>query len=340
MHSYILRRLLLMIPTFIGITLITFLITQIVPGGPIEQMLTQQGTSGGEAGSIQVGQVGGNQLTEEDMRSLKEFYGFDKPVPVRYALWLKNVFLLDLGDSYRYLTPVIDIVASKMPVSIFYGLISMIMVYSVCVPLGIIKALKHRTLVDNLTSLAIFAGYAIPSFAMGVFLLVIFSSKLGWFPIGGFTGDDFEMMTFSEKAFDLIHHSFLPLICYLIGSFAVMTMLMKNSVIENMSADYIKTALAKGVTYKKAIFGHAFRNSLIPMATSFGNNISLFVTGSFIIETIFNIDGLGLLGYNSVLERDYPVVLGILVIASVLTLVGNLLSDLCVAIVDPRVRFK
>ncbi|MFH1652787.1 MAG: ABC transporter permease subunit [Pseudomonadota bacterium] len=341
MRNYILRRLILMIPTFIGITFVTFFITQIVPGGPIEQMLNRPMSSFGEAGTSATDRnISVNQLTEEDMATLREFYGYDKPIIIRYLKWLNNVAHLNFGDSYRYFTPVMEIIASKLPVSIFYGLISTILVYAVCIPLGLVKAIKHRSMMDNASSIAIFAGYAIPPFALGMFLLTVFATKYSFFPLGGFVSDNFSDLSFLEQLSDLFRHAILPLICYMIGSFAFMTMLMKNSVIENMSSDYVKTALAKGVTYKRAIFSHAFRNSLIPIATSFGNVISLFIAGSFLIEMIFNIDGMGYLGYTSIVERDYPIVLGILVIASMLKLVGNLLSDMCVAFVDPRVRFK
>lgn len=329
-----------MIPTFLGITFITFIMTQIVPGGPIEQMLNRPLNIASESGSAGGKFQSPSQVTEEDMAVLREFYGFDKPILMRYLIWLNNIVHLNFGESYRYFIPVKDIIISKLPVSIFFGSISTILIYSICIPLGLLKAIRHKTFLDNATSALIFAGYAIPPLALGMFLLSVLAGKYGIFPLGGFVSPDFHSLSFYEKIGDLLHHAILPLICYLIGSFALMTMLMKNSVIENMSSDYVKTALAKGVTYRRAIFGHAFRNSLIPLATSFGNIISLFIAGSFLIEMIFNIDGMGYLGYTSIVERDYPIVLGILVISSILGLVGNLLSDICVALVDPRVRFR
>ena len=177
-------------------------------------------------------------------------------------------------------------------------------------------------------------------FVVGIVLIVLFSSNLDWFPLGGFTSDEFEDYTFWGKALDIAYHSILPLIAYMAGSFAVMTFLMKNSLMDNLSADYVRTAIAKGVEFKSAVFKHAMQNSLIPIATSFGNNISVILAGSFLIEKVFNIDGFGLLGYDSVLERDYPVVMGILVLSSLLQLIGNILSDICVALVDPRVQFR
>ena len=275
------------------------------------------------------------------MKILNEFYGFDKPVPVRYLLWLKNICMFNLGESTRYAgTPVIELITERLPVSIFFGIMTTLILYSVSIPLGIIKAIKHRTAIDNITSIIIFAGYSIPNFALGMLLLIFLSVKWEIFPIGGFVSMNFEDLSFWEKTGDLFHHAVLPLFCYTLGSFAAMTMLMKNSLLENMSADYVKTALAKGVTRRRAIFVHAFRNSLIPIATSFGNNIALFMTGSFLIEKVFNINGMGLFGFDSIVSRDFPSVMGLLVITSLLMLIGNLLSDMCVAAVDPRVRFK
>ena len=343
MKTYILRRILLMLPTFIGITFLTFLVTQFVPGGPIEQMRSRafSASESGARSSLSRQTSTDRQLSEADLKTMVEFYGFDKPWQVQYGRWLVRVFHFDLGESFRYFTPVSSIIASKLPVSVFYGLISTLLVYAVCIPLGVIKAIKHKTWIDNVSSIVIFAGYATPPFALGMILLVFLASRFSLFPLGGFASDDIDMISgFWAKSRDIAYHAVLPLIAYMIGSFASMTILMKNSVMENMAADYIKTALAKGVSYRSAIFGHALRNSLIPLATSFGDNLSLFLSGSFLIEKIFNIDGMGLLGYTSIVERDYPVVLGILVIGSILQLAGNLLSDLCVAAVDPRVRFR
>jgi microcin C transport system permease protein len=330
-----------MIPTLLGITLVTFLLCQFVPGGPVDQIKLQLAGSGsGEAGVI-----GGKanlqlSLPDDQMKTLKEYYGFDKPVPVRYFSWLWKLLRFDLGDSFRYTMPVTEIIAQRLPVSIFYGLITTILTYLICIPLGIVQAIKHRTFLDNMSSLLIFTGYAIPGFALGALLLVVFSVKKNWLPIGGFSSENFESLSFYAKFIDLAWHAILPLICYMIGSFAVMTMLMKNSLMENLGSDYVKTALAKGLSWRRTVFVHALRNSLIPLATSFGNNISLILAGSMLIERIFNIKGVGLLVYESIVARDYPVVLGMIVIGSLLLLVGNLLSDLCVAVVDPRVRFE
>ncbi|MCA1785572.1 MAG: ABC transporter permease subunit, partial [Desulfobacteraceae bacterium] len=197
----------------------------------------------------------------------------------------------------------------------------------------------HKSGFDNISSVVIFTGYAIPGWVAGVLMLVLFASHYDVFPLGGLVSDRFDQMGLFAQIGDIARHTVLPLISYVIGSFTVMTLLMKNTLMDNLSADYVRTAIAKGLSFKRAVFRHAMRNSLIPIATSFGNNISILLMGSFLIEKVFNIDGMGLLGYESVVDRDYPVVMGILVISSLLFMIGNILSDVCVAIVDPRVRF-
>jgi len=336
MKDYVLRRLLLVIPTFIGITLMVFIMTRFVPGGPIERMIAQAQEASAAQGYHRMNEV---PLSAEQLQELKSFYGFDKPVIVSYIYWLKNVLILDLGTSTRYYEPVWEIIKSKLPVSLFYGIMAMILTYSVCIPLGVLKALKHRTHLDNVTSVLVFTGYAIPNYVVAIILLLVFSSWLDIFPLGGFVGNNFHELSFFGKIGDIFYHAALPLVAYMAGSFAIMTFLMKNSLMEHLASDFVRTAVAKGQNFRGAVLKHAFRNSLIPLATHFGNNISLILTGSYLIEKIFNIDGIGLLGLESVIERDYPVVMGILVISSLLFMIGNILSDICVAIVDPRVKF-
>ncbi len=338
MFTYFLRRLLLTIPTFIGITLMVFLITRFVPGGPIERMLAEAkfANPGGGNTTELVAEAG---LSQAQLAELEAYYGFDKPVIVSYFHWLSKVLRLDLGYSTRYGLPVWDSIVERLPVAIFYGLATVFFTYLISVPLGISKAVKHHSWFDGFSSILIFVGYAIPGFVLGILLIYQFSVRVEWFPLGGFTSDFFDYMTPTEKIFNLFHHAVLPLIAYLAGSFAFMTLMMKNSLMDNLSADYMRTAMAKGLTFNAAVYKHALRNSLIPLATNFGHIISLVLTGSFLIETIFNIDGLGLLGYESIIQRDYPTVMGVLVITSVLFLLGNILSDICVAIVDPRIKF-
>lgn len=341
MRDYFIRRFLLIPPTLLGITLIVFLITRVVPGGPLERaiMEMQQAdmASGRSAGS---GSGGNMAISEEQLQQLKAYYGFDKPAIVSYGLWLGKVVTGDLGKSYRYNEPVWDIIRDRFPVSLFYGLITLVITYSISIPLGILKAINHRTLLDNVTSVFIFMGYAVPGYVLGALLLLFFAARLEWFPMGGFTSYNFVDLTLGGKILDLARHAVLPLMCYLVGSFAVTTLLMKNHLMDNLAADYIRTAIAKGVSFRQAVLRHALRNSLIPIATTFGQNITLLVTGSFLIETIFDINGFGLLGLTSIFDRDYPVVMGIIFLASLLLLLGNILSDALVALVDPRIRFK
>jgi microcin C transport system permease protein len=242
--------------------------------------------------------------------------------------------------SYRYNEPVWDIIQSRFPISLFYGVVSLIITYAVCIPLGILKAIKHRTFVDNATSVIIFAGYAVPGYVLGALLLLYFSVQLEWFPMGGFTSLYFDDLDFWGKVKDITNHAILPLACYLVGSFAITTLLMKNNLMDNLAADYVRTAVAKGVSFKDAVVKHALRNSLIPIATTFGQNITLLVGGSFLIETIFDINGFGLLGLTAIFDRDYPVVMGVVFLSSLLLLIGNIISDILVAFVDPRIRFK
>jgi microcin C transport system permease protein len=341
LRDYVVRRLLLMIPTFLGITFFTFLLIQFVPGGQIDQLRLAL-AGGGFGGEASVGGGGRVQLAipEEQMARLREFYGFDRPFLVAYGSWLWDAVRLDLGQSFRYNQPVVQVIAERLPISIYYGVMTALFTYIICIPLGIFKAIRHRTRLDNFTSIIIFVGYAIPGFALGAVLSNLFSVRWPIFPLGGFEGAGSEDLPFMARALDVLWHSVLPLIAYLVSAFAVATMLMKNSLMENMSADYVKTALAKGLHWRRAIFVHALRNSLIPIATSIGGLLGIFMTGSFLIERVFNIPGVGLLAFEAIQARDFPLVMGFLVISSVLLMVGNLVSDLAVALVDPRVRFE
>jgi len=262
------------------------------------------------------------------------------PRAVLYQSRFAGVLTGYLGESTRYNEPVWDMMVQRFPISIYYGVITLILTYAVCIPLGVVKAIKHRTVLDTGSSILVFIGYAIPGYVLGALLVVYLGSRLGWFPIMGFVGEDFNTLGLLGKVKNLIHHSVLPLICYMIGSFAFLTMLMKNNLMDNLAADYVRTAAAKGVPWRTAVFRHAFRNSIIPIATTFGQNITLFVAGSILIEKIFDIDGFGMLSYQAVLERDYTVVMGTLAFAAFLMLLGNIISDILVAFVDPRVSFR
>jgi microcin C transport system permease protein len=337
MSAYFLRRFLLIIPTFIGITLAVFLVMNFVPGGPVERQIMRY--------KMSLGQRGGRldvDIPPDALEDLRRYYGFDKPVYTRYGLWLWNVLHLNLGRSYVYQDPVWDVIKARFPISIFLGVTGFLLSYLVCIPLGVFKAIRHGSRFDLASSLAVFLGYSIPGWALGTALLVLLGggSFLNWFPLGGFRPSNWEDLGLFEKITAQIHYMFLPVLCYMIESFAVLTILMKNSLMENLGQDYVRTAYAKGLSERRVIFVHALRNSLIPIATGLGSEISIILAGSFLIEKVFNIDGMGYLGYTSILQRDYPVALGILVISSLLLLVGNILSDMIYVLVDPRIRFK
>lgn len=339
MRDYILRRLLLIPPTLIGVTLLVFFITRLVPGGPIERALAEARQAQFGGGGAKATAASGTALSAEQIEQLKKFYGFDQPWHVAYVRWLGDVVRGDLGDSHIYHQPVTTVIAAKFPISIYFGLLTTILTYAICLPLGIAKAVRHRTAMDNVSSIVVFAGYAIPGYVLGSLLLFVFAARLDWFPLGGFVSDNFAELSAGAQALDLLRHTTLPLAAYLVGSFAFTTLLMKNHLMDQLAADYMRTAAAKGVPFRAAVFRHALRNSLIPLATTFGQNLGLVLTGSFLIEVVFDIDGMGLLAFKSTVDRDYPVVLGILLLSSALLLIGNLISDLLVATLDPRIRF-
>ena len=347
MTFYFIRRFLLIIPTFLGITILVFCILQIVPGGPLEMELMKLRGMGGSLSSgevsTQTGETGGTiNIPESALVEMKKFYGFDLPIHLRYLRWLGNLMTLNLGKSYVYAEPVWDVIVSRFPISMYFGMIGFTMTYLVCVPLGVAKAVKNGSSFDFISSIIVFMGYAIPGWAFGAMMLILFGGGSFWdvFPLGGFRSDDFEYLTFPEQVWGQLYHTILPVLAYLVNMFATLTILTKNSVIENLSQDYVKTAFAKGLSEKRVILGHVFRNSLIPLATGFGHALSWILMGSILIEKVFNIDGMGLLGYKSILNRDYPVTMGILVFFSILMLFGNIISDILYAVIDPRIRFK
>jgi microcin C transport system permease protein len=313
-----------------------------VPGGPVEREILRYRmatmTEGGGVSSV----AGQMALPEDAVQEIRRYYGFDKPVHIRYVLWLGKVLRFDLGNSYVYQEPVWTVIKSRFPISVFLGLTGFLLSYLICVPLGVLKAVKHGTRFDFISSAIVFLGYSVPGWALGTLLLVLFGGGSFWsvFPLGGFRPDNWEYLSFSQKVVQQAWYMALPVFCYMVGEFATLTILTKNSLMENMSQDYVRTAFAKGLHKNRVIFVHALRNSLIPIATGLGHVFSLILAGSFLIEKVFNIDGMGYLGYTSLLQRDYPVALGILVIGSLLMLVGNIISDVIYAVVDPRIRFK
>ncbi len=346
MLSYILKRLLLMIPTLFGVMLITFVVTQFVPGGPVEQLIHQikgQGAGGEASGATAQIYRGDRGLDPERIEKLKALYGFDKPAHVRFFEMIKNYATFDLGESYFHHKSVTQLVVSKLPVSISLGVWTFFIVYLTCIPLGIAKAVRDGSAFDVISSTVILVGYAIPGFVLGILLLVLFGGGSFWdvFPLRGLVSDNWSALPWHAQITDYLWHMVLPITASVVGSFAVMTMLTKNSFLEEVRKQYVLTARAKGLSENTVLYKHVFRNAMIPLVTGFpAAFIGAFFTGSLLIETIFSLDGLGLLSYESVLKRDYPVVLGTLYLYTLLGLVAKLLSDLSYVLVDPRIQFE
>ena len=359
MTAYFLRRLLLVPVTFVVITFLVYAIQRLTPGGPIEQArlkMLSAATEGGRGGRASA--TGETDLPPAAMKQLERYYKLDRSIPVGYLIWLglwpdadkggslSGILQGDFGTSYRYSEPVLSTITSRFPVSIYFGVVGYLMSWIVCVPLGVWKALKHRSAFDTATSVAVFLGYAIPGFVACLVLLLLFATDLGWnwLPLGGFRSEDWaERWARGEWWWcvkDQVKHTIIPIVGETIGAFATMTILMKNSLLDNMGADYVRTAFAKGLPERRVVYVHAMRNSLIPLVVGIGHAIGVLFAGSFLIEKTCNINGMGLLGFVSLVERDYPVLMGILVFLVLIGLVGNIISDLVLALVDPRVRFK
>jgi microcin C transport system permease protein len=336
MKSYLIRRLLLMIPTLFGISLVCFALIQFVPGGPVEEAISRMRQVGADKG------MSSKTISPDEIANIKAYFGFDQPVHVRYVRWIGKVVQGDLGTSYAYQEPVIKVILSKMPISLFFGLTSFLLSYLVCVPLGMAKALRHHSLFDTFSSITIFTGYVIPGYALGIVLIVFLGggSYLDFFPISGIVSDEFESLTLVGKALDFLHHMALPMVCYMMGEFAFLTMLMKNSLLEELGKDYMRTALVKGSSLKTAVRRHALRNALVPIATRASEIFTLMFAGSVLIERVFDIDGMGLLVYNSTVNRDYNVVLGVILLSSLMALIGRLFADFLYVVVDPRIRLN
>jgi microcin C transport system permease protein len=345
MLAYIVKRVLLMVPTLLGILLVTFAVVQFVPGGPVEQMVQElRGRSGaGEASSGDNTYRGRQGVDEAKLEEIRKLYGFDQPAHVRFWDMIKRFARFDLGTSYFQQKSVWDLIKEKLPVSISLGLWTFFISYLVSIPLGIAKAVRHGSRFDLITSTAILAGYAIPSFVLGVVLLVLFGGGSFWqvFPLRGLTSDGFAQLSPIGKALDYLWHIALPVTAMVVGSFAVTTMLTKNTFLEEIRRQYVLTARAKGLSQNKVLYKHVFRNALIPLVTGFpAAFIGAFFTGSLLIETLFSLDGLGLLSYESVMKRDYPVVMGTLFLFTLIGLVTKLVTDLAYVWVDPRVKFE
>ncbi len=344
MLSYIVKRLLLMVPTLLGVLLVTFAVIQFVPGGPVEQMVSQlQGRdSGGEgAATSGAGYRGRQGVDAKRIEEIRQLYGFDKPAPERFMQMLGQFARFDLGSSFFYPKTVWQLVREKLPVSISLGLWTFLLSYLVSIPLGIAKAVRAGTRFDTWTSLLVLVGYAIPGFVLGVALLVVFGGQLQWFPLRGLTSGNWETLSWVAKVTDYLWHITLPVTASVLGAFAVTTILTKNAFLEEIGKQYVLTARAKGLSEGRVLWKHVLRNALIPLVTGFpAAFVGAFFTGSLLIETLFSLDGLGLLSYESVMRRDYPVVLGTLYLFTLMGLVTKLISDLCYLWVDPRVKFE
>ncbi|MCA0272065.1 MAG: microcin C ABC transporter permease YejB [Proteobacteria bacterium] len=360
MGAYILRRLLLMIPTLFGILLINFVLTQFVPGGPIEQIIARmegqgdvfQNISGGDGSSgadIDLGGGGGEKylgargLPPEFIADLEKQFGFDKPPTERFLKMMGDYLRFDFGQSYFRSISVIDLVKEKLPVSITLGLWSTLLAYLISIPLGIRKAVRDGTAFDTWTSGAIIVGYAIPGFLFAVLLIVLFAGGSYWriFPLRGLTSDDWDSLSTFGKIADYFWHITLPVVATTISAFATLTLLTKNSFLDEIGKQYVLTAKAKGLTEGRVLYGHVFRNAMLIVIAGFpGLFLSVLFGGGVLIETIFSLDGLGRLGYEAAVARDYPVVFGTLYVFGLLGLVITLLSDLTYVLVDPRIDFE
>ncbi|MEE9518575.1 MAG: microcin C ABC transporter permease YejB [Candidatus Adiutricales bacterium] len=362
MIAYIIRRFLLIFPTVLGILTINFFIIQAAPGGPVEQVIARlQGTDVSATARISgAGQDevvsatkptfsaeskyrGAQGLDPELIKEIEKLYGFDKPVHVRFFMMLKSYARFDLGDSFFRDQSVVKLIISKMPVSISLGLWSTLLIYSLSIPLGIRKAVKHGSRFDVWSSTAVIIGNAVPVFLFAIILIVLFAggSYFDWFPLRGLTSDNFSDLSVLGKIGDYFWHLALPILALVIGGFATLTMLTKNSFLDEINKQYVVTARSKGITERRVLYGHVFRNAMLIIIAGFPSAfISMFFTGSLLIEIIFSLDGLGLLGFESTINRDYPVMFGTLYVFTLLGLLLKLVSDITYMFVDPRIDFE
>ena len=340
MLLYFFKRLLLMVPTLLGVLTVTFIVIQFVPGGPVEQVLAEARASqkGGEGSAYKASR----DIDKKQIDELKKLYGFDKPAHVRYVEMLANFARFDLGRSFMQNKDVWSLIKEKLPVSISLGLWTFLISYLTSIPLGVAKAVREGTRFDTLTTTLVLVGFAIPGFVLGVLLIVLFAGGtfLDWFPLRGLTSDNWSELSWSRRIIDYFWHLTLPLISLMIGSFAITTLLTKNTFVEEIRKQYVLVARAKGLSQQRVLYKHIFRNALIPLVTGLpAAFVGAFFAGSVLIETLFSLDGLGLLGYEAVIRRDYAVVLGSLYVFTLIGLVVKLVSDFLYVVVDPRVQF-
>jgi microcin C transport system permease protein len=342
--AYLIRRLLLAIPTFLGITLVCFALTRILPGGPVEMKLQRLrgGGGGAEGGGGATARLA--TITEQQRRELNRQFGFDRPVAEQYWRWLVHDRMGLRLTSYDYPNKTAwELIRARFPVSLWFGIAGFLLSYLLCIPLGIAKALRDGSTFDAATSLAVFAGYALPSFAVAMVLKTLLCGTVEglWdvFPLGGFESAGAAALPWGARWLDRARHMVLPVSCYVAGDFAVLTLLMKNGLMDQIAADYVRTVLAKGGSFRRAVWGHAFRNALVPIATGFGSILAVLFAGSVIIERIFEIPGMGRLGLDCLLSHDYAVFMALLAVVSAVQLAGNLLSDFAYMLIDPRIHF-
>ncbi len=341
MMVYTLKRLLLMLPTLFGVLLLTFIVVQFVPGGPVEQYLAEAKAGAGVGAEGGISYRGAQGVDPKRLEQAKALYGFDKPAPERFWQMLTQFARFDLGTSFFQNRKVSELIWEKLPVSMSLGLWTFFLSYGIAVPLGIAKAVRAGSRFDLVTSVVVLVGFAIPGFVLGVALLVVFGGQLQWFPLRGLVSANWESLSWGAKVTDYLWHIAMPVTAMVMSSFATIAMLTKNSFLEEIRKQYVLTARAKGLPERKVLWKHVMRNALIPIVTGFpAAFIGAFFTGSLLIETQFSLDGLGLLSYESVIRRDYPVVMGTLYLFTLIGLVTKLVSDLCYAWVDPRVTFE
>lgn len=353
MGRYVLRRLLLIIPTLFGIMVVNFLIVQLAPGGPVEQVVaeltgpavsTTAAITGGDAtGGSEMGYPGAQGIDPAIIKELEKHFGFDKPLHERFAIMMWNYVRFDFGDSYFQDRPVVDLVLERMPVSLSLGLWSLLLIYAISIPLGIAKAVRDGQRFDLWTSAVIFTGYAIPGFLFAILLVVLFAGGTFWhlFPLRGLVSENFAELGFFAGIADYLWHMILPVTALTVGGFATLTMLTKNSFLEELGKQFVLTARAKGLTERRVLYGHVFRNAILMVVAGFPAAFTtLLFTGALLIEVIFSLEGMGLLGYDAVLKRDYAILFGTLFCFTFIGLVLNLIGDLVYVLVDPRIDFE
>ncbi|MEX3957009.1 ABC transporter permease subunit [Trinickia sp. EG282A] len=343
MLAYLLRRLLLMVPTLLGVVTLTFVVTQFVPGGPVEQMVTQlrHGAHRGDGGGGG-GYHGSQGVDAQQIEQIKKQFGFDKPPLTRYILMLEHYATFDLGQSYFQHDSVWNVIRARLPVSVSLGFWTIVLTYLVAVPLGIAKAVRNGSRFDTATSVLVLVGYAIPGFVLGVLLLMLFGGGTFFelFPMRGLTSDDFDTLSATGKVLDYVWHMVLPVCASVVGNFAIVTILTKNTFLEEIGRQYVLTARAKGAPERDVLWKHVLRNAAIPLLTGLpAAFVGAFLNGNLLIETLFSLNGMGQLSYDAAIRRDYPVVLGSLFLFTLIALVTKLIADVCYVLVDPRIQF-